>query len=88
MAHIEFVRWLDSGTHLSDGWMSLDIVRQQAPASLQVVETVGHVIHEDDEVLVLGLSIDEANATVFGAQVIAKPCIRGRSRVNLVEEAA
>ena len=78
---IEYIRWLDSGTHLSDGWMKLEVVQQQAKASLQYVETVGHVVHEDDEVVVLGLSIDEANSTVFGAQVIAKGNIVQRGRV-------
>ena len=81
--NIEYIRWLDSGTHLSDGWMKLEIVQQQAKASLQYVDTVGHVVYEDDEVVVLGLSVDEANDTVFGAQVIAKGNIVQRGQVSV-----
>lgn len=86
--NIEYVRWLDSGTHLHDGWMQLEVVQQQAKACLQEVETVGHVVFEDDEVIVLGLSIDEANNTVFGAQVIAKQNIRFRSALLVAASVA
>ena len=82
--NIEYVRWLDSGTHLHDGWMQLEVVQQQAPACLQEVDTVGHVVFEDDDVIVLGLSVDSNNATVFGAQVIAKSCIKHRATLYVV----
>lgn len=72
----EAIFWLDSGTHLSDGWMDLEVVKQQAKASLQMVLTVGQVVYEDADVVVVGLSV--AEETVFGAQVIAKSNIRQR----------
>ena len=81
---MQYVRWLDSGTHLSDGWMQLDVVRQQAKASLQYVDTVGFVVHEDEEVVVLGLSHDAVHDTVYGAQVIAKANIVERAKVALM----
>ena len=86
--NIEYVRWLDSGTHLHDGWMQLDIVKQQAPSCLQEVDTVGHVVYEDEEVIVLGLSVDENNSTVFGAQVIAKSCIKHRATLLVAASVA
>ena len=85
---IEYVRWLDSGTHLHDGWMQLEVVQQQAKACLQEVETVGHVVFEDDDVIVLGLSVDAVNSTVFGAQVIAKQNIVTRGPLVLHESVA
>lgn len=77
---LEVIEWLDSGTHLSDGWMQLEVVKQQAKASLQYVTTAGHVIHEDDEVVIVGLSV--AGDAVFGAQVIAKANITHRAVVT------
>jgi hypothetical protein len=70
--NIERVHWVDSGTHLSDGWQNLAIVREAAETALVEVTTCGYNVHEDDEVIVLGLSIDPVNDNVYGAQVIAK----------------
>jgi hypothetical protein len=66
------VRWIDSGLFISDGWQQLTEVIGQATGSNMTVTTIGHLIHEDDEIVVVGLSLDKDNDAVFGAQTIAK----------------
>ena len=76
---LEVIRWRDSGMHLaSDEWTSITSLRARAVMSGMEVTTVGMLVHEDDDVVVLGLSIDEAGGTVFGAQAIWKASILER----------
>lgn len=66
------VRWVDSGLFISDGWQQLTEVIGQATGSNMTVTTIGHLIYEDDEIVVVGLSLDRDNNAVFGAQTIAR----------------
>jgi hypothetical protein len=76
---LELIRWRDSGMHLaSEEWTSITRVCAQAVTSGMEVTTVGMLVHEDDDVVVLGLSIDESGGSVFGAQAILKVCILDR----------
>jgi hypothetical protein len=54
-------------------------LRARSIASAMDVVTVGQLVHEDDDVVVLGLSVDEPGDAVFGAQVIWKRSIIERS---------
>jgi hypothetical protein len=72
----EAIRWRDSGMQLaSDEWTSLTTLRARSVASALEVVTVGLLVHEDDEVVVLGLSLDKPGNSVFGAQLIWKSAI-------------
>jgi hypothetical protein len=72
----EAIRWRDSGMQLaSDEWTSLTALRARSVASALEVTTVGLLVHEDDEVVVLGLSVDTPGDAVFGAQLIWKSAI-------------
>jgi hypothetical protein len=85
---LEVVRWRDSGMHLaSDEWTSISRLRARAVVTGMEVTTVGIVVHEDDDVVVLGLSIDEAGGTVFGAQAIWKPSILERRGLDQISAA-
>jgi len=76
---IEVIRWRDSGMHLaSDEWTELARVRAQAVVAGMEVTSVGILVHEDDDVVILGLSVAEAGGTVFGAQAIWKASILER----------
>jgi hypothetical protein len=85
---LEVIRWRDSGMHLaSEEWTSITRVRAQAVVSGMEVTTVGMLVHEDDDVVVLGLSVDETGGTVFGAQAILKACILDRCGLAQVQAA-
>ena len=85
---LEVIRWRDSGMHLaSEEWTSITRVRAQAVISGMEVTTVGMLVHEDDVVVILGLSIDEAGGTVFGAQAIWKACILERRGLDQISAA-
>ena len=85
---LEVIRWRDSGMHLaSDAWTAITRVRAQAVVTGMEVTTVGMLVHEDDDVVVLGLSIDEAGDTVFAAQAIWKASILERRGLNQISAA-
>ena len=85
---LEAIRWRDSGMHLaSDEWTPMANLRAQAAIAGMAVTTVGVLVHEDDDVVVLGLSIDEAGGNVFGAQVIWKASILERRDLDQVSAA-
>jgi hypothetical protein len=80
---IEAIRWRDSGMQLaSDEWTAIASLRARAVISGMEVTTVGVLVHEDDDVVILGLSIDEAAGSVFGAQAIWKASILERRRLD------
>lgn len=62
----------------SDEWTPITSLRARAVIAGMEVTTVGVLVHEDDDVVILGLSIDEASGSVFGAQAIWKACILER----------
>jgi hypothetical protein len=75
----EAIRWRDSGMQLAnEEWTPIAMLRTRSVASAMEVVTAGLVVHEDDDVVVLGLSIDEPGKAVFGAQVIWKAAILER----------
>lgn len=76
---LEAIRWRDSGMQLaSDEWTPITSLRARSAIAGMEVITVGVLVHEDDDVVILGLSIDEAGGSVFGAQAIWKACILER----------
>ena len=85
---LEVIRWRDSGMHLaSDEWTPITNLRARAVVSGMEVTTVGMLVHEDDDVVILGLSVDEAGGTVFGAQAIWKTSILERCGLDQISAA-
>jgi hypothetical protein len=67
-----YIKWLDSGLFIADGWEPVAQVLPKARLTGMTCTTIGHLVHEDDEVVVVGLSHDESNEAIYGAQVIAR----------------
>ena len=85
---LEAIRWLDSGMHLASAeWTPIDGLRALADPSGMEVTTVGMVVHEDDLVAILGLSVDHVGGSVFGAQAIWKASILERHALQQVRAA-
>lgn len=76
---MEAVEWIDSGMHIDQGWAELEVYRSVAKQWNGRVTTVGIPIYEDDRMLVLALSRDDANGNAFGAQLIALSAIVKRT---------
>ncbi len=74
----EKVTWTDSGLQMTPGWADLSVYESAAREWTGTVTTIGMPIYEDDNVLVLGLSYDAENDNYYGAQLIAKNCVRSR----------
>lgn len=73
---LEVIRWRDSGMHLAnEEWTKITRLRAQSVAASMEVVTVGVLVHEDDDIVILGLSLDQAEGAVFGAQAIWKGAI-------------
>lgn len=82
---MEAVEWTDSGLHIDEGWASLEVYRSVAKGWDGTVTTVGFLIYEDDERLVLALSRDHQRDCVYGAQLIAKGSIITRTNLSTAE---
>lgn len=79
---IERVEWTDSGMHMDHGWASTEVYRSSAREWEGTVITVGQLLHEDENVVVLGLSHDAAHDHWFGAQLINKAAITKRETLT------
>jgi len=66
------VRWVDSGLSTGLGWKSWS----ELPANVEEVETVGLWMGENDNVVMVGGTRDQANDAWLNAQLVYKPCIR------------
>lgn len=64
------VEWADSGAHIEHGWEPVEKIIARAHTQFGHVHTVGVLIHEDDEMVVVVLSYDESSDATFGAQAI------------------
>jgi len=85
---LEAIRWRDSGMQLAhDEWTTIASLRARAVIAGMEVTTVGVLVHEDDDVVILGLSIDEAGGNVFGAQAIWKAAILERCCLDQISAA-
>jgi xanthine/CO dehydrogenase XdhC/CoxF family maturation factor len=73
----KFVRviWLDSGMHMDYGWDKRERYLADANLGRMEVTTVGILMHEDEETVVVALNHDKAHDTWIGAQVIARQSI-------------
>jgi hypothetical protein len=79
---IEIVQWIDSGLAISDGWMDHDEIVKQGSYEHMLAETVGYWVHEDENVLILSHTYDEALDAHLNVQVIAISAIQNRLRVR------
>lgn len=80
------VRWLDSGMHIDKGWASLEDYRANTETARMQVVTVGILMHEDDETILIGQSFDPAHDTWVGGQLIVKENVISRNWLEGVVE--
>jgi hypothetical protein len=72
---LRLVRWIDSGMHIDHGWAPSSTYLDGAEVSRMEVTSVGIVMHEDDDIVVLALSHDPAHDKWISAQLIHRPSI-------------
>lgn len=70
LGRIVRIRWIDSGYALN-GWTHTDKV----PETVMTVESVGLWMGENDKVIMVAGTRDEANDNWLNVQLIYKPCI-------------
>jgi hypothetical protein len=80
------VKWLDSGMHISEGWVPVAEHLKNWKLNNMLVKSAGILVYDDGDVIGLGLSISEANGQdnemVFGLQLIFKANI---TEVSLID---
>jgi hypothetical protein len=70
------VLWLDSGLHIDHGWASAATYKEGADLSRMTVLTVGLLMDENEDRILVGLNYDEAHEAWIGAQAIARSSIQ------------
>lgn len=73
-------RWLDTGMVISDGWLTLaeTIARATETPDTMHAETIGYLVHEDENIVILAQTVDLGADAMMNAQVIAKDAVYDR----------
>ena len=77
------VTWLDSGMHIDHGWAPRSQYIEGVLLDRMHVTTVGMLMAEDEDTVLLGLNYDPAHDAWIGAQVISKGSIISREELNV-----
>ena len=83
---VEVIRWLDTGMALAEGWKKAGFYASQANLTRMEVVTVGLLVYEDDDVVVVANSYDREHDAYVNAQVVAKVAIISRATPLLHED--
>lgn len=71
------VEWIDSGMNRSDGWEPASRYAEElGKPTILSVTTVGMLMHEDGDHIIVGQSYDPHNDHWYSGQVIYRPCIQ------------
>ena len=79
---MEAIEWVDSGLSFASTWLDERSVIERAKEWDGRVTTVGHVIFEDDDRIVLGLSRDHETGYWAGCFAIYKSAIIARCKLE------
>jgi hypothetical protein len=71
-----YVRWIDSGMHSDYGWAPAEKYIENADLHRMECVTVGIIMHEDEDIIVVALSHDPAHDKWISAQLIHKQSIQ------------
>lgn len=72
---IAFVEWVDAGV-LAANWRSFDeVIGEQLDDAKKVIRSVGFVLKEDDDGVVLAAMLNDTHDDVGHAQFIPRPII-------------
>jgi hypothetical protein len=70
------VTWLDTGAHVDYGWAKKEKYMENLNKDQMLVQTVGMVIDEDDDIILVGLSYEPVGRQWYGGQAIHKSAIK------------
>lgn len=78
------IGWLDSGMVINQGWITLqDALDKIADfPDIMHAETVGYMVHEDENVVIIAQTLDMGAGVLMNAQVIAKDSIYERKKLR------
>lgn len=79
---MERIEWVDSGLAFASTWLDEATIKQRASEWDGKVVTVGQVIFEDEERIIMGLSRDTENDNWAGCFLIWKPSIIDRKALT------
>ena len=79
---MERILWVDSGLSFASTWTPEQMVTDRADEWDGKVTSVGFVVHETDDRIVLGLSRDAETGMWSGCFLIYKPCILERTKLT------
>lgn len=71
------ITWLDTGAHVDYGWASKEKYMEGLNKDQMYVTTVGMLIDEDDDIILVGLSYEPVAKKWYGGQAIHKSSIKG-----------
>lgn len=83
---MERVEWVDSGLSFASSWLDEATIIERAKEWHGIVVTVGQLIYEDDDKLVLGLSQDAETGNWAACFGIMKSSIVHRAVLQEVAE--
>jgi len=83
---IERIVWVDSGLSFASTWLDTKDIIERAKDWNGRIVSVGQVIYEDDERLVLGINYDPENDNWAACFLIGKVAILNRVRLEDVQE--
>lgn len=76
---MERVEWVDSGLSFASAWLDERVAVERVKEWNGIVVTVGHVVYEDEERILIGMSHDVETGNWAGLFGIYKPCIIKRT---------
>ncbi len=66
------VTWVDSGMHIDHGWASAETYREGTTVDRMSVTTVGMLVAEEADTLLVALNHDPAHDTYLSMQLILR----------------
>ena len=79
---MERIEWIDSGMSFAATWLDESTITDRADAWHGLVITVGQVVHETEDRVVLGLSQDAETGHWSGCFLIWKASIQKRVKLT------
>ena len=79
---LNYISWMDHCSHTESHWRSVTEAAELGPITCH---TVGYILHEDDDCVVLGQTIhshDELDDKYAGDMCILKPLIKTRKELK------
>ena len=66
------VEWIDSGMHMDHGWATSEEYRARVSMDRLYVRTVGMLMDDNEDIVLVGLNYDPTHQAWVGVQAIQK----------------